>query len=155
MPIILIHKPDLEQIEIVSSCRDQNFSKYMKDLNKIIDGFLVKAYKIYIGNIFLANCNSYANKSCKSTKNSKASRRDFEDEYKEDNKVPSDGCFDLTKNHPTQNPSDLLIKLFAFKLLKPVLKKLQKKFPCLQITESKDFYVSFEGKKEDFDKIHK
>ena len=127
----------------------------MKDLDKIIDEFLVKAYRIYIGNIFLANCNSYANKSCKSTKNSKASRRDFEDEYKEDNKVPSDGCFDLTKNHPTQNPSDLLIKLFAFKLLKPVLKKLQKKFPCLQITESKDPYVSFEGKKEDFDKIHK
>ena len=60
MPIILIHKPDLEQIEIVSSCRDQNFSKYMKDLDKIIDEFLVKTYKIYIGNIFLANCNRYA-----------------------------------------------------------------------------------------------
>ena len=117
--------------------------------------FQLRLTKSTLATYFLQIVIAMQNKSYKSSTNSKVSLRDFEDEHKEDNKVSFDGCFDLTKNHPTQNPSDLLIKLFAYKLLKPVLKKLQKKFPCLQITESKDFYVSFEGKKEDFDKIHK
>ena len=155
MPILFIYKPELQQIELISSCKDQNFDKYMEDLDNIIDGFLVKTYKIYIGNIFLAHYNRYAKRNHKSSMHSKQALANFENQLPEEQNNLFDGSSDLTRDPIPLSPSDYIVKQYAFKLLKPMLKDLQNSYPSLTFIEDQDPYISFKGKIEDFVKIGK
>ena len=150
MPMIFTYKPDQEKINIILSCNDKKLKKYIQKLDEMINGFLIKPYKIYIGNIFLSHFKHCINKKFKSSKRSKSSKKSSQGQTDY-----FDGSSDLTQNFKNLTDLDYLIKFYAFKLLKIKLEDLQDEKYKLQLIKDQDPYILFEGTSKDFHKIHK